>query len=150
MDKPLCVGHAKAMRKKSPLIEKLFALLILLICRNVTPADVPSGIPQKAASAMANARSWRPDAILVSVDVNDYHAGNIIVRFSFYSPSNSSGLWITGDIKTPVNGEVNWSKNEIPVNFMDLPAAITEAHSMGMQGGMDHATLQFWNGELAW
>ena len=21
---------------------------------------------------------------------------------------------------------------------------------MGMQGGMDHATLQFWNGELAW
>jgi hypothetical protein len=82
----------------------------------------PSGIPQKASSAMIKARTWRSDAVLVSVEVTDYHTGNVIVRFSFYSPSNSSGLWITGDAITPVNGEVNWSKQPIPADFCRLKA----------------------------
>jgi hypothetical protein len=126
-------------------------MLLFLFCISFAWTEPPpSGIPQKASNAMMKARTWRSDAILVSVEVTDYHTGNIMVRFSFYSPSNSSGLWITGDSISPVNGEVNWSKQPIPADFIDLPVALNQAQKMGMQGAMDHGTLQYWNGALAW
>jgi hypothetical protein len=133
------------------LTRRFIFLVICFFLSNLCWTDsASSGIPQKASSAMNKARAWHSDAVLVSVEVTDYHTGNLILRFSFYSPSNSTGLWITGDSMLPVNGEVNWSKQPIPPDFIDLPPALTQAQKMGMQGAMDHATLQFWNGTLAW
>jgi hypothetical protein len=138
-----------------------YSLVFLLIFCVVTEAgqndsiiiaqaqQIPSGLPQQAAQAMEKAKSWRPDAILVMVEVNDLsRSGKFDVRYSFYSPSDGSGLWISesaiGGETVNQAGQVNWITKPIPKDFRDLPDAVSESHRLGMEGGIDHATLMVW------
>jgi hypothetical protein len=117
--------------------------------------SVPSGVPQQAFSASQKAKAWRQDAILVLVQVNDYaNNGNFTLQFSFYSPSNRSGLSVIATesgnpIVTPV-GPANWGTQALPAFFLDLPAALQKARAQGMQGKMDHAMLRVTSGGPTW
>lgn len=133
-----------------------FLLLLITAIPLVSQAQsIPSGIPLQAAAAMAKAKQWRADAILVMVEVYDFsRSGKFALRFSFYSPSDQTGLWVTPDapggnaVHPP--GPVNWGTQAIPKNFLDLPAAVQQARAIGMQGPMDHAILRVWPNGLAW
>jgi hypothetical protein len=116
---------------------------------------VPSGIPQQAFAALQKAKQWRQDAILVMVEINDYNGtGNFAVKFSFYSPSNGTGLWVIqmggGSGTVAQAGVVNWGTQPIPMFFLDLPAAVQQARARGLQGKMDHAMLQVTSSGMNW
>src|SRR5205823_111673 len=118
-------------------------------------ADVPAGIPQKAAAGLAKAKQWRPDAILVMVEANDYAKnGNFQLKLSYYSPSNHAGLWIITGGGAPDNvmqaGTVNWGTQAIPSDFLDLPPAIAQAKKSGMGATVDHAILRAGNQGAQW
>jgi hypothetical protein len=116
---------------------------------------VPSKIPQQAFAAMAKAKLWRQDAILVMVEVNDYSGtGNFTIKFSFYSPADRTGLWVIasapGSSMISEAGAVNWDTQAIPALFLDLPEAVQKARALGMLGKMDHATLLATSSGLDW
>jgi tetratricopeptide (TPR) repeat protein len=134
---------------------KKICLCILMIWVSIASAGVPSGIPQKAAAGLTKARQWRSDAILVMVEANDYsETGNFLLKFSYYSPSDHTGLWITTGGGVPDNlmqaGTVNWGTQAIPANFADLPDAVQQARSSGMGAVVDHAILRVGNQGLKW
>jgi hypothetical protein len=56
----------------------------------------PSGIPQKAAEALARARQWRADTQLMMIDINDFsNNGNFLVNLYFRSPSSGAGYVVS-------------------------------------------------------
>ncbi|MGA7622640.1 MAG: hypothetical protein WCA91_03595 [Candidatus Acidiferrales bacterium] len=116
---------------------------------------VPAKIPQQAFAALAKARQWRQDAILVMVEVNDYSgAGNFTTKFSFYSAGDGTGLWVIasgpGSSMVSEAGGVNWGTQTIPALFLDLPAAVQRARALGMRGKVDHAMLRVTRAGLNW
>lgn len=116
---------------------------------------LPSKVPQQAFAAMAKAKQWRQDAILVMVEVNDYSGtGNFTIKFNFYSPFDRTGLWVItsapGSSTVTEAGPVNWGTLAIPSLFLDLPEAVQKARALGMQGKMDHASLRNTASGLGW
>jgi hypothetical protein len=146
----------QAILRTSWLLTALLAVVAgLAEVSSAQQESVPAGIPQQAFSALLKAKQWRQDAVLVMVEVNDY-AGNgaFTTQFSFYSPSNQTGLWVItgvpGGSVVKQAGAVNWGTQALPVSFLDLPAALQKARAKGMQGKMDHAMLRVVSGGPAW
>jgi hypothetical protein len=138
-------------------MRRLIVLALLLGAVSVLVAQevIPAGIPQQAVAAALKAKQWRQDAILVMVEVNDYSGtGKFTIQFSFYSPSNQTGLWVIvtapGSSMVSQAGAVNWGTQAIPASFLDLPAAVQQARAQGMQGRMDHALLRVTSASLTW
>jgi tetratricopeptide (TPR) repeat protein len=102
----------------------------------------PSGIPQKAAEALARARQWRADTQLMMIDINDFsNNGNFLVNLYFRSPSSGAGYVVSDAGALPV-AAANWGTEPIPAKFVDLPAAVSAARAQGMVGAFNHALLQ--------
>lgn len=115
-----------------------------------TGSDMPSGLPQKAAAALAQARQWSGDAELMIVDINDYaNNGRFQVAYYIYAPSTGTGLIMNDGGSMPV-GAANWGKVPIPSKFLDLPAAVALARVQGMRGAFNKAKLQVGDHGLTW
>jgi tetratricopeptide (TPR) repeat protein len=105
-------------------------------------AGGPSGIPQKAAQALARAKQWHSDAQLMMIDINDFsNNGNFLVNLYFRSPSSGAGYMVSDAGALPV-AAANWGTIPIPAQFIDLPAAVNAARAQGMVGAFNHAMLQ--------
>jgi hypothetical protein len=129
-------------------------IVVILLLSSIVAAEIPSGVPQKAADALSKAKEWHPDAVLVMIEANDYAKnGNFQLKFSFFSPSDHTGLWIistSSGSQSMQAGAVNWGTQPISGNFLDLPAAIAQARSAGMGNIVDHAMLRVGNHGLTW
>jgi len=105
-------------------------------------ATVPSGIPDKTARALLQAKQWRTDAQLMMIDINDNsNDGHFLVTLYFRSPSNGGGYMI-GDAGALTVAAANWGSVPITSGFIDLPAAVSAARAQGMVGAFNHAMLQ--------
>jgi hypothetical protein len=155
-------GGIQSMTQKSVVLVVLFVFFVVAagaeeICapRVSSPlADedfkVPECIPVQAAAALQVAQKWETDSVLLMVEVNDWtRRGDFDVRFSFYSPSKGTGLWVEDDHGTPA-GRVNWGDQSIPMNFLDLYPAVKQAREKGMDTPFDKATLFAWEDGIAW
>jgi hypothetical protein len=110
----------------------------------------PSGLPQKALAALGRAKQWHGDPQLMMIEINDYaNNGQFQIRYSFYSPSDHTGFIVNDSNAMPV-GPANWGTIPIPGQFLDLPAAVTQAHAQGMQGTFNQARLRVGNHGLTW
>ena len=115
---------------------------------------------------MANARAvaafWRPDAILVSIDFERNDAPNPLIQdeieFDFMSPATGAGLVVSVEATGArffVHDVVNWSANDIPDGFLDLPTVWAMARQHGLLVPLDRAGLKIWEPQdqgliLAW
>jgi hypothetical protein len=83
-------------------IHALLSLVLLAsACSEASPAQ--GGLPAQAAAGLATARHWQPDAVLVSIEAQDYaRNGRFFLTFSYYSPSAGTGLWI---VSAPGQGD---------------------------------------------
>src|SRR5690242_9899060 len=147
LDPPLPILRRWATRALLPLA------LLASACAGVSSAQ--AGLPAKAAAGLVTARHWQSDAVLVSIEAQDYaRNGRFFLTFSYYSPSAGTGLWIVsapgqGD-QVKEAGTVNWSTRPIPAEFLDLPAAIAQARRSGMGAAVDHATLRAGSQGVLW
>lgn len=110
--------------------------------------QLPSGLPQLAAAADTVAANWRPDAYLVGLRIRKDGWPNkdaFYVEFSFFSPSENTGLWISSHrtrSKVREAGTVNWGTQRLPDQFIDLPEAVQTVKKAGFRGLVDRAELQ--------
>ena len=112
--------------------------------------NTPNDLPNKAAAGLARARQWRPDAELMSIEINDYaNNGNFQISYYFFSPSDATGLMVNENGALPV-GPANWGTNAIPDRFLDLPAALEVARRHGMTGPFNGALLRVGDHGLTW
>ena len=101
------------------------------------------------AGALEEARSWRNDAVLTYAQVSSQaHAGYYATTFVFASAEarqvlslNSSQM---GGPVSPLNNRTY--DTPLPGNFVNLGAAVEQAHRAGMKGAIDNATLATWQG----
>jgi hypothetical protein len=121
--------------------------------QSVQPAqqsEVPSNLPQKAATALRRAQQWRSDAELMIIDINDYgNSGQFQIKYSFLSPSDHTGLVMLDNNTLPV-GAANWGSVPIPTHFLDLPVAVEQARAHGMRGAFNKAILRVDDHGLNW
>jgi tetratricopeptide (TPR) repeat protein len=147
LDTPLPTLRRWATRALLPLA------LLASACAGVSSAQ--AGLPAKAAAGLVTARHWQSDAVLVSIEAQDYaRNGRFFLTFSYCSPSAGTGLWIVsapgqGD-QVKEAGTVNWGTRPIPAEFLDLPAAIAQARRSGMGAAVDHATLRAGSEGVQW
>jgi hypothetical protein len=119
----------------------IFIGLIATAIANETP--VPGYVPRHAAEALALAQKWRPDAILVAVDIRQ--STNYVMEFGFRSPSNRgrfSAAYANGRMTSQVQSPVSANDSgAIPLSFLDLPAALLQAKRNGMSSSLKEASL---------
>jgi tetratricopeptide (TPR) repeat protein len=112
--------------------------------------QTPSGLPGKAEAALAAARHWRSDAELMVIEVTDYaNNGQFQIKYSFFSPSDGTGLVVVSNNSLPV-GAANWGTAPISAQFLDLPVAVQQAHVHGLQGAFNNAVLRVGDHGLSW
>jgi hypothetical protein len=122
------------------------------------PAIVPAGAtwplsdtPALAQRATAYVRSkWRPDAVLMSMDLKPDAANGIAASFTFYSADQQQVMVFMpggpgGDMMPPSAAQQDVSQ-AIPAQFRDLPDAIDRAHQFGMQGKQIAEAKLEWSG----
>jgi len=132
----------------------------------VTHAAIPSGavpttpsrLDQGARGAIEDARRWRNDALLTSIDVrppqNDASADHYRVEYAFRSPTDGAGLTVlTGDPggtqynKLPPAGKS--ALRALPDTFVDLNDALQAAKGGGLFGPLQSARLAVGTGSRA-
>jgi hypothetical protein len=113
---------------------------------------LPKDLPELMRVATERARTWRQDAIPVSLAFKHVDFPNLKlpkgpqVEFSFVSPSDHAGLRISvttsGMTTFPFPHPVNWGRVPLPPVFVDLPAALRRARENGMKGPLARAELR--------
>jgi tetratricopeptide (TPR) repeat protein len=150
-------------QKVAEVIKKLEAInpSIAMMVGSQYPADLqtkqparngyaPSGLPQKAAAALGRAQKWHSDAELMIIEVTDYaNNGQFQIKYSFFSPSDGTGLVVVGNNSLPV-GAANWGAAPIPAQFLDLPVAVQQARVHGLKGAFNNAVLRVGDHGLSW
>lgn len=112
--------------------------------------SIPNDLPGKAAAGLARARQWRPDAELMSIEINDFaNNGNFLVNYYFFSPSDGTGL-VLGENGALQVGPANWGTTAIPNQFLDLPEALEVARHHGLTGPFNSALLRVGDRGLTW
>ena len=115
--------------------------------------QLPKDLPQLLHEVTRQARSWRTDAIPVSLEAQERKAPNPrmrgpAVRIFLLSPSAGTGLQVTvtaEDIRTlEINQTVRWGTASLPAVFLDLPVAVRIAREKGMKRSVDNASLRVW------
>jgi hypothetical protein len=120
-------------------------LLAFAMGLSILPLDAAqsgSNVSDQASQAAARARQWRSDATLVMIE-GEAVSGVFEFRFSFYSPSDQTGMAILPDGQMWQPGRVDWGTRGIPAQFIDLPAAIAQARRMGMSGSVQSVRLMW-------
>jgi hypothetical protein len=115
--------------------------------------QLPKELPQLLHAVTRQARSWRTDAIPVSVEAQERTGPNPrmrgpAVRIFLLSPSAGTGLQATvtaEEIRTlEINQTVRRGTASLPVLFLDLPVAVRIARENGMKRRVDNASLRVW------
>jgi len=106
---------------------------------------IPHDVPKAAAQAMQLALKWHSDAQMIDVRVrqsNDY-----ALEFDFKSPSDRGFFYVqsikgrfTSQVMSPVTTSA--TGGPLPLEFLDLPAAIAKAQQLGMPPVIKEASLQ--------
>ncbi len=92
---------------------------------------------------MNKARTWQPDAIMVSLEVQNT-SGPPQITMEFVSPSDLTGYTVTegvGPESDQAAGSVNWGTVPIAADFLDFRDAVAELRSRGMKGLATRGTL---------
>jgi TPR repeat protein len=139
---------------------RLISIAVLTFCSLISShAEIPSGVPQKANEATQLALHWSIDRMLIRIElkVESDSSGKIwrnktTYRFAFYSPSKQEAMWSdeAGNMDSsafPI--PAGWSKEPIPRDFDDLPAALKESASTDVSD-ITSATLEYRNGKPQW
>ena len=125
---------------------------LLLLSAPAFAADLPRDVPRHAAEAMVLAQKWQHDAILIAVDTqsgNDY-----ALQFDFRSASTRnrfSATFANGKMTAAVQPPVSANDGgALPLNFLDLPAAVTQAKQRGLSSPVKEAMLGISGGRATW
>jgi uncharacterized protein (DUF2141 family) len=106
-----------------------------------------SGVPAIAQRALAYVRTkWQPDAFLTSIQMElttalanaQSPAGGVLIQFNFYSPGQQQTLTFmpnspAGELMPGSSADPN-DQRAMPVNFMDLPDAVSKLRAKGLRG----------------
>jgi hypothetical protein len=118
--------------------------------------DVPHDLPKAATQAMKLAQKWHNDAQMIDLRIRE--SNNYAIEFDFQSPSDRSTLYvqsINGQFTSQVMPPVTTSATggPLPLEFLDLPAAIAKAEEQGMPQVIKEASLGISGGKnvmLTW
>lgn len=112
---------------------------------------LPSGLPELAVRARAVAQGWRPDAVLVGIELEqrDSHQwnGKDEVELRFSSPASGGGLVMTvatDGTRFFAHDVADWGSNGIPDGFLDLPTAWAIARQHRLEPPLARADLRPW------
>jgi len=113
---------------------------------------LPENLPELLDAARRLSAGWRVDSVPVSLEYRWIFAPNPAVRGSevriyFVSPADGAGEMITVRASGSTRFEsrqVNWGKDELPMVFVDLPAALRIARANGLEGPLERALLRTW------
>ncbi len=123
---------------------------------DATAPGIPHNVPKAAAKAMQLAQNWHKDAQLFDLSVKQ--SNNYAIEFDFRSPTAPGYFYVTdarGKFTSQAMPPVSTSAEpeQLPLNFLDLPAAIAKAEQQGMPATIKEAELQASSSEdskLAW
>jgi TPR repeat protein len=106
--------------------------------------QTPRDVPRRAAEALALAKKWQSDAILI--EVRTRQSMDYALDFGFRSPSTRSRFsasYAKGRMTSQVFPPVSNSSDgdPIPLQFIDLPAALAAAQKQGMNAPIKEAWL---------
>jgi hypothetical protein len=107
---------------------------------------LPGDMTGQAAVALNVARQWRPDAMLVQIDVQQ--SASYLPVFSFISPADNTRLNVMGRDKAMTTSEMPAASDPaapsqpIILRFIDLPDAVNFARMRGMTGEVRRAGLR--------
>jgi tetratricopeptide (TPR) repeat protein len=125
-------GILKSRSAKCAVAAVLFFGFITSAIANAAP--VPGDVPRHAAEALALARTWRPDALLIQVQARQ--SMGYALEFGFRSPSAAnrfSATYANGRMTSQVQPPVSANDGgAIPLQFLDLPAAMLQAKQQGL------------------
>jgi hypothetical protein len=112
---------------------------------DASPPGIPHDVPKAAAKAMEIARKWHADAQLFDLSVKQ--SNNYAIEFNFRSPSTPGYFYVmdakdkfTSQAMPPVTTSAE--PDQLPLDFLDLPAAIAKAEERGMPHIVKQAELQ--------
>jgi uncharacterized protein len=142
------------------IIIRLISITLVIFCSLISShAEIPSGVPEKADEATQLALHWSIDRILVRIElkVENDSSGRIwknrtTYRFAFYSPSRQEAMWSdeAGNMESSAfTIPAGWSKEPIPRDFDDLPAALKKSAGTDVSD-ITSATLSYRNGKPRW
>src|ERR1017187_9376526 len=113
---------------------------------------IPNDVPRSAAEAMRLAQKWHHDAQMIDLRIRE--SNNYALEFLFSSPSDESTFYVTlvkahftSQVMPPVTTSA--TGRPLPLNFLDLPAAIAKAEQRGMPKVIKEAALQSSSAESA-
>ncbi len=110
------------------------------------PPDDIAGIARRAIDYVHN--KWRPDAVLMSLNLKATDAGGVDGRFSFYSADQEQQVTLMSGMLTSPYPHEDDPSHAISGNIMGLQEAINAAHAAGLHGkNVDEATLEWSRGE---
>ena len=116
-----------------------------LVAQATAPAAIPHDVPKAAAQAMQLAQKWHGDAQMIDVRVREMN--NYALEFDFKSPSDRATFYVqsikgqfTSQVMPPVTTSA--TGGPLPLEFLDLPAAIAQAEQQGMPPVIKEASLQ--------
>jgi len=109
------------------------------------PAGIPHDVPKSAAQAMHLALKWHADAQMTDLRVRE--SNDYALEFDFKSSSDRSTFHVqlvkgqfTSQVMPPVTTSA--TGGPLPLEFLDLPAAIEKARQQGMPPVIKEADLQ--------
>jgi hypothetical protein len=128
----------------------------LSVAEATAPTGIPHDVPKAATQAMQLARKWHSDAQMIDLRVRQ--SNSYALEFIFRSPSDRSTLYVqsikgqfTSQAMPPVTTSA--TGGPLPLEFLDLPAAIAKAEQQGMPHVIKEASLQISSSKsmtLAW
>ena len=127
---------------------------LVLATRTVNGQILAMDLPELMVQATLAARTWREDAVPVSLEYQYLDPPNPAlkgpsVRLAFLSLSDGTGQFITvtpkGSSVFTFNQPVTWGSLSLPGVFIDLPVAARIAIEHGAQRPMSGANLRVWS-----
>jgi hypothetical protein len=116
-----------------------------LVAQATAQPAIPHDVPKAAAQAMQLAQKWHGDAQMIDVRVREMN--NYALEFDFKSPSDRATFYVqsikgqfTSQVMPPVTTSA--TGGPLPLEFLDLPAAIAQAEQQGMPPVIKEASLQ--------
>ncbi|MGD9851966.1 MAG: hypothetical protein AB7T38_11910 [Nitrospirales bacterium] len=115
--------------------------------------NIPSNLPGMGKFAFLLAQRWRDDAIPVVIDARLKGHGEFFLVFTFYSPKTRAGLQIPMErywIGWREVANARWGTKAIPLDFVDLPAAVQTARAEGVTNPILSMELRVWDPGPLW
>ena len=115
--------------------------------------NIPTNLPGMGRVAFLLAQRWREDAIPVAIDARLKGHGEFFLVFTFYSPKTRDGLQMPMErywIGSREVANARWGTKAIPLDFVDLPAAVRTARAEGVTNPILSMELRVWDPGPLW